>query len=315
MKILIFVFLFFIGCEKQNDKVKIVQKEKQNIFVPKFDANRSWDYLITQTNFGPRNPNSVGHERTLQYLANELKLYADSISLQTFYHTGYNEQLRLTNIFASFNPQNKNRLLLLAHWDTRPRAENDPNPKLRLNPILGANDGASGVAVLLEIANQLKNNKLDFGVDILLVDGEDYGKPSDLANYSIGAKHFVKTKSPTYQPKFAILLDMVGDADLQIPIEINSLKFAPKLIQKIWNIAEELNVHQFVKSPGNEIYDDHISLNESGIPTIDIIDFDYPNWHTSHDAPKSCSKNSLDAVGKVLLNFIYNLPFDEEFLK
>lgn len=205
--------------------------------------------------------------------------------------------------------------MLLAHWDTRPRAENDPNPKLRLNPILGANDGASGVAVLLEIANQLKNNKLDFGVDILLVDGEDYGKPSDLANYSIGAKHFVKTKSPTYQPKFAILLDMVGDADLQIPIEINSLKFAPKLIQKIWNIAEELNVHQFVKSPGNEIYDDHISLNESGIPTIDIIDFDYPNWHTSHDAPKSCSKNSLDAVGKVLLNFIYNLPFDEEFLK
>ncbi len=275
---------------------------------PVFSGKSAYDYLLKQTNFGPRNPNSAGHKLCLQFLESELKQYADKVILQTFTQQGYNETLHLTNVFAQFKPELQQRILLLAHWDTRPRAEEDADPKKRNLPIIGANDGASGVAVLLELARLFKNNPPPIGVDILFTDGEDYGYSSQDGNtdlYFLGAKHFAKTKSTSYTPQYGILLDMIGDRDLQLPLEQNSLRFAPRLMDIIWSTAEEMAVTNFIRVPGESISDDHLPLNEVGIPTIDIIDFQYPHWHTHQDTPDKCSAESLEAVGKVLSAVIY----------
>ncbi|MFA6468641.1 MAG: M28 family peptidase [Bacteroidota bacterium] len=275
---------------------------------PAFDGEKAFTLLKAQTDFGPRNPNSEGHKRCLYFLENELRMHADIVTLQQFSHKGYNETLFLTNIFAQFNPAAKQRLLLVAHWDTRPRAEEDADPAKKDQPIIGANDGASGVAVLLELARMLKSTPPSIGVDILLTDGEDYGDSRKDQNndlYFLGAKHFAKTKNPMYNPQAGILLDMVGDRDLQIPLEQNSMQFAPQIMDIVWSTAEEVHATQFIRVPGEAISDDHLALNEAGIPMIDIIDFQYPYWHTHQDTPDKCSSESLEAVGKVLSAVIY----------
>ncbi len=274
--------------------------------IPRFNGTTAFSLLKDQTDFGPRNPNSIGHTKCLKFLVDELSKNADVVNRQEFTYRGYNnELLTLTNIFASFQPTMTDRILLLAHWDTRPRADMDSDPAKRNQPILGANDGASGVAVLLEMARLFKQLPPPIGVDILLVDGEDYGKEQDLQRYSLGTRHFVDTRNPNYRPRFGILLDMIGDNDLQIPIEQNSLSYAPNVVETIWSAAEKLGVSQFVNSPGEQIFDDHIPLNEGGIPTVDIIDFQYPYWHTLQDTPDKCSAESLEAVGKVMTYVVY----------
>ncbi len=275
---------------------------------PAFSGERAYEYLKAQTNFGPRHPNSAGHTNCLNFLEKELKKSAQSVILQKFSHKGYNETIFLSNVFAQFNPEMERRILLIAHWDTRPRAEEDSNPEMRQLPIIGANDGASGVAVLLELARMFKENPPPIGVDILLTDGEDYGDSQRDGNnelYFLGAKHFARTKKQTYAPQYGILLDMIGDRDLQIPLEQHSMQFAPQLMETVWSTAEELRVTQFIRVPGEAVSDDHLPLNEAGIPTINIIDFQYPYWHTHQDTPDKCSPESLEAVGKVLSAVIY----------
>jgi Zn-dependent M28 family amino/carboxypeptidase len=276
--------------------------------IPSFNGASAYSYLTAQTNFGPRNPSSAGHQQCLNYLTKELENFADTVWLQSFSQQGYNETLRLTNIIASFKPEASSRILLLAHWDTRPRAEQDPDAANRNTPIVGANDGASGVAVLLELARILKDNPPPIGIDILLTDGEDYGFADQDGNddmYFLGARYFAKTKPAGYNPRFGILLDMIGDADLQIPMEQFSMKYAPQIVDQLWNVADEIGIPQFVRVPGEAVSDDHIPLNEAGIPTIDLIDFQYPHWHTTHDTPDKCSPQSLAAVGQVLTTFIF----------
>lgn len=303
--------MFLTSCEqKQPEKQTTQQQTKQNMAktFPVFSGNNAYDYLAKQTNFGPRNPNSAGHKQCLQFLETELKKYSEKVILQHFTEKGYDETLNLTNVFAQFKPELQQRILLIAHWDTRPRADEDPDPKKRDQPILGANDGASGVAVLLELARLFKDTPPSIGVDILLVDGEDYGYSTRDGNtdlYFLGAKYFAKTKSPSYQPEYGILLDMIGDRDLQIPLEQNSLHFAPQLMDIVWTTAEEIGVTNFIRVPGESISDDHLSLNAVGIPTIDLIDFQYPHWHTHQDTPDKCSPESLESVGKVLSAVIY----------
>ena len=305
------LILLFIGCEpKQSEKPASQQQSSKNMTThyPLFSGKNAFDYLLKQTNFGPRNPNSPGHQKCLQFLENELKKYADRVTLQNFNQQGYKESLRLTNVFAQFKPEMQQRILLLAHWDTRPRAEEDADPTKRDQPIIGANDGASGVAILLELARMFKNNPLPIGVDILLTDGEDYGFANQDGNtdlYFLGAKHFAKTKSASYTPEYGILLDMVGDRDLQIPLELHSLRYAPQLLDIVWTTAEEVGVTNFIRVPGDSVSDDHLALNEVGIPTIDLIDFQYPHWHTHQDTPDKCTPESLEAVGKVLSAVIY----------
>ena len=279
--------------------------------IPQFSGNGAFEYLKAQTAFGPRNPNSPGHAACLGYLVSTLKGFADQVRLQEFTHQGYDgEKLRLTNIVASYKPEARERLLLCAHWDSRPRAEYDENQSRRNEPIPGANDGASGVGVLLELARLLKQTPPAIGVDIVLFDGEDYGKDGDHALYLIGSRYFARNKPADYLPRFGILLDMVGDTYLDLPKEANSVKFAPDIVSLVWNTAHELGISQFLEQKGEEILDDHIPLNEAGIKTIDIIDFNYPDdtnryWHTHQDTPEHCSPESLGAVGTVVTHVVY----------
>ena len=280
--------------------------------IPVFDGQFAFKYLIAQTDFGPRTPNSVGHRNCLNYLESEMMKFADAVNLQPFTVTGYKgEALNLTNVISSFNLNATTRILLIAHWDTRPRADQEKDPKRQSKPILGANDGASGIAVLMEIARQLKLHAPAVGVDMLFVDGEDYGKEHDLHYYFLGAKYFAKNLPPGFAPAFGILLDMVGDKQLQIPKDRYSMEQALDIVELVWNTARELNVPEFVNETYRvDISDDHVPLNHAGIKTTDLIDFNYPDdtnryWHTTEDTPDKCSAGSLEAVGKVLVHIIY----------
>lgn len=278
--------------------------------IPKFSGANAFAFLTKQTSFGPRNPNSKGHEQCLAFLENTLRQSADEVHMQSFTAQGYNETLRLTNVIATFNPKATARVLLCAHWDTRPRAEQDTNKAKQQLPLLGANDAASGVAVLLEIARLLKEKSPTVGVDLVFFDGEDYGMESDLSRYFLGSRYFAKNKPADYNPRFGILLDMIGDKFLDIPKEQHSVKFAPDIVDLVWAKAKELGYPQFLDEMGEQVNDDHLQLNEVGIKTIDLIDFNYPDqtnryWHTHDDTPDKCSAESLEAVGTVLTHVVY----------
>ncbi|MGC8594910.1 MAG: M28 family peptidase [Candidatus Kryptoniota bacterium] len=309
--ILLFVLaIMFNSCSKHSETSKTRTMKYPDIPVPSFSGSNAFQYLVAQTNFGPRNPNSIGHTQCLAYLQEELARYADSVQLQSFDVTGYNGLiLHLTNVIAHFNSKSQRRVLLSAHWDTRPRADHEKGGPVD-KPILGANDGASGVAVLLEIARNLKSNPPPVGVDIILWDGEDYGREGDLNNYFLGSRYWAATKPYSYQPLFAVNLDMVGDKQLTLPKEGFSVKYAPDIVNLVWNTAGELGISQFIDRVGDDVYDDHLELDNVGIKAIDIIDFAYPDatnryWHTLEDTPDKCSPESLAAVGRVLLQVIY----------
>lgn len=310
---LVLVFAF-AACSGESPKPREPETQSQSetnmTSIPPFSGERAFEHLRKQVAFGPRNPNSVGHRQCLDYLANTLRQYADEVQLQPFQAQGYNEVLALTNVIARFNPDAKQRILLCAHWDTRPRAEYDTNKTRRNEPILGANDGASGVAVLLELAALLKENPPPVGIDIVLFDGEDYGKEGDLQKYFLGSRYFVKNRPPQYLPAFGILLDMVGDKFLDLPKEQHSMRFAPDIVEMVWSKARELGYTQFLDEIRHEVNDDHLILNQGGIKTINIIDFDYPDpthryWHTHEDTPDKCSPESLEAVGTVVTHIVY----------
>jgi Zn-dependent M28 family amino/carboxypeptidase len=274
---------------------------------PSFDGGNAYNYIVRQCSFGPRNPGSQGHRLCKEFLINELKKSADNVTEQKFYHFDENikKNVQMANIIASFNVSSKKRIMLCAHWDTRPFADRDKNPIKRKQPILGANDGASGVAVLLEIAKILKTNKPNVGIDIVLFDGEDYGHEGT-DNYFLGSKYYVKNNS-NYSPMFGILLDMVGDKDLEIPIEGHSKLYAPDIVNRVWDSAEKIGASAFIRNDGNEVKDDHLILLNAGIRCIDVIDFDYPYWHTTEDTPDKCSPESLQQIGDVLVEIIYSL--------
>ncbi|MFH1010897.1 MAG: M28 family peptidase [bacterium] len=277
-----------------------------NAAVPDFDEDHAFFLLEAQCAFGPRNPGSWGHSQCLEFLQRELSFWADTVFVQRFTHhsQGRRETIELTNIIGRLNPEKRDRILLCAHWDTRPVADHDPKPENRNTPILGANDGASGVAVLLEIARRCALYPPPIGMDIVLFDGEDYGFDGSPDEWLIGSKHFAKNL-PEPAPRFGILLDLVGDRDLRIPMEQASYALARNIVEKVWSVARELNITSFQHEVGQAVYDDHMPLNEVGIPTIDIVDFDYPAWHTLRDTPSACSAKSLDDVGRVLLQVIY----------
>jgi hypothetical protein len=279
---------------------------------PVFSGERALATLHQVVSFGPRNPNSKGHQACSAFLAEQLRLTADSVKIQEFTHRGYNgELLRLKNIVASFSPERTSRILLCTHWDTRPRADRDPDATRREEPISGANDGASGVAVLLELARLFNESPPPIGVDLAFFDGEDYGLEGDTPNYLIGARHFATTKPDDYLPRFGILLDMIGDAQLEIPREGHSMRFAPDIVDLVWDAAAKLGYHQFADWIDEPITDDHLPLNAVGIKTIDLIDFSYPDethryWHTHEDTPDKCSAGSLEAVGSVVAHVVYS---------
>jgi Zn-dependent M28 family amino/carboxypeptidase len=201
----------------------------------------------------------------------------------------------------------KTRVVLFAHWDTRPTADQEQDPQNQLKPIMGANDGASGVAVLLELARVMKKSiPTDLGIQYVLTDGEDVGP--DLSDMFLGAKVYAKTLS-SQKADYGILLDMIGDADLKVPMEPNSMRFAGSLVRDFYAHANKINLGStFTRVLGPTIEDDHIPINEAGLPTMDLIDFSYEPWHTLQDTPDKCSPNSLGKIGKMLQSWLLQNP-------
>lgn len=278
---------------------------------PTFDADRAFKYLQKQCEFGPRPPGSVAHKQTLDYLLSELRKFAREVVAQNFTYQTADGPLDLTNIIAIFGPAGTDpkpadteKVLLAAHWDTRPFADRDPDPEKRHLPILGANDGASGVAVLLELSRAFHSDPPDVQVIMVLFDGEDYGKTTD--EMLLGSRHFARNMDDRWRPEYGILIDMVGDKDLDICIERNSAAAAPDIVKKVWELADELRLEGIYKELGPAILDDHIPLIEVGIKCIDIIDFNYPYWHSVEDTPDKCSSESLGTIGRLLLELIYS---------
>ena len=310
---------FIFSCnEKEEQTIMPSYKINFQNITPIFDADNAFAMIKEQTDFGPRNPNSEGHKNTLAFLSSKLGEYADEVSLQNFEYPGYDgEKLKLTNIIGKFNPEKENRILLCAHWDTRPWADEETEPSLRNIPISGANDGASGVAVLLEIARIISENKLLHGVDIIFFDGEDYGKADDLLNFCLGSKYFSAAIKPDNRPNFAILLDLVGDKNAQFKKELYSIQYAPDIAELVWTTAKKVNANKFINSVGNPIYDDHVPLNSSGIKSINIVDVDYVGhnntnrnfWHTHEDTIDKIGIETLQQVGNVLTKLLYSISF------
>jgi Zn-dependent M28 family amino/carboxypeptidase len=266
-----------------------------------FDADRAYGDLVQQCEFGPRVPGTKAHADCARWLVQVLYESADEVILQSASATVRGERIPLKNIIAEINPRAKRRVLLCAHWDSRPMADHDLDPESRKKPILGANDGASGVAVLLEIARALKGAPPKQRVTIVLFDGEDYGQ--GMAEMFLGSRFFAREwEGPP--PDWAVLLDMVGDRDLRLPPEGFSLQGAPEVVERIWGAAEREGLSAFERTPGPSVMDDHVMLLSRGIPCIDVIDFEYPYWHTLADTPDKCSPKSLEQVGRALLRAI-----------
>ena len=294
----LFLTFIFLGCQSN---------------VPRFDEDHAFSYLVAQCDFGPRNPGSDGYYACLDYLITELDQSANEIILQDFSYQEqrYNKRYNLENIIARFNPDAEFQTVISAHWDTRPWADQEDLRQDRDQPIIGANDGASGVAILLELAKIMGENPPPIGVNLVFFDGEDLGVPGENSTYCQGSRFFAKNL-PIPRPNEAINLDMVGDKQLVLPIERYSLEYHPKLVRHLWDRAKDMGLDAFIGRVDYAIYDDHIPLNEiAGIPSIDLIDFKYPNsyanfWHTMNDIPENCSEESLGQVGALMVDYIYN---------
>lgn len=271
-----------------------------------FDGAAAFRYIETQVGFGPRIPGTAPHQRAAAWLDRLLRARADTLVVQAWTHvTTKGDSLPLTNFIARFNPAAGKRLLLLAHWDSRPIADSPASTDSTV-PVPGANDGGSGVAVLLGVADVLKRTPPAIGVDLLFVDGEDYGDftatPKDVL---IGSRHYAANPVAGPQPLYAVLFDLVADKDLQIFEEGNSLVGAPEVVELVWDTAKDLGyAGTFVASPKHTLIDDHLELQKVGIRAIDVVDFDYPWWHTRDDTIDKVSAASLTIVGDVAVALV-----------
>tara|TARA_B100001027_G_scaffold329_1_gene176 strand:- start:2172 stop:3083 length:912 start_codon:yes stop_codon:yes gene_type:complete len=303
MKKIILIAIFFVGCSSDSSEKKI----------PSFNQKMAFQHLLDQCSYGPRNPGSEGHQEFSKYLEEYLSSLSKNVIIQEFSYTEHltTKKRKGKNLIAQFNLESEERLLLGAHWDTRSLSDEDPDEEKKLLPVLGANDGASGTAVLMELASIFSKNNPPIGIDIVFFDAEDVGINGKPYTFAMGSEYFSKNL-PIEKPNFAIIVDMVGDKFLKIPIERFSYQVNPEMVKEIWGLANDLGLSAFEYRIGYEIYDDHVPLWENAqIPAIDIIDFDYPNlfynyWHTQKDIPENCSPQSLYQVGTLLLNYIYD---------
>jgi len=288
---------------------------------PVFNADSAYSYVAAQTAFGPRTPNSSAHKACAAWLASELERHGAKIYVQNATLTAYNgDKLEASNIIGSFNPDNQRRILLFAHWDTRPYADNETDAILQMQPIDGADDGASGVGVLLEAARLLGASKPDVGVDIIFFDAEDYGTPSFVEEHKpdtwcLGSQFWAKNPhTPDYKAEFGILLDMVGARDATFYKEFTSVRYASQYVERVWAAARELGYGKFfINAKGGAVIDDHqYVINGRRIPCLDIINYDSETdsgfgayWHTHKDNMSIIDKSTLKAVGQTILSVIY----------
>lgn len=274
-----------------------------------FDGPSAFKYIETQVAFGPRIPNTEAHAKMAAWLDSMLRTRSDTLVVQKWDHvTAKGDTLHLTNFIARFNPQATKRLLFLAHWDSRPTADNPKKPQ-KDKPVPGANDGGSGVALLLGVADALRKDSTTLGVDLLFDDGEDYGDfeakpPNDVL---IGARYYAANQLPGPQPLYGVLWDMVAAKDLKIYQEGNSLVGAPEVVERVWDTARELGyATTFIPTPNYTLIDDHLELQKVGIRAIDVVGFDYSEtyWHTPDDTIDKVSAASLQIVGDVAVALV-----------
>lgn len=301
-------------------KVESQPVKQQN--VPAFDADSAWVFVENQVKFGPRVPNSEAHVACGNYLTSELKRFGAQVYEQEATLTAYNgTQLKAKNIIGSYNPENSKRVLLFAHWDSRPYADHDKDPANHKKPIDGADDGASGVGVLLEMARQFSIKSPAIGIDIIFFDAEDYGTPEFVKEYKentwcLGAQFWAKNPHVKgYKADFGILLDMVGAKNASFFKEATSMRYAPQIVEEVWSTARDLGYGKFfINAEGGAITDDHqyVILGRN-IPCIDIIYTDPesdngfgPHWHTQNDTMDNIDRETLKAVGQTVLQVVYN---------
>ncbi|MDT8412583.1 MAG: M28 family peptidase [Vicingaceae bacterium] len=327
--LLLILSFFVFSCEddKKQEKQQTIQPEKpiKTAFIPlekpNFSEDSAYLYVQQQVDFGPRFPNNEAHGKCAIFLKNKLASFGFSTQIQEGKATTFNNKnITIKNIIGTYNPAATKRILLFAHWDTRPFADHDD--KDRTKPILGANDGASGVGILLEVARQINITQPEIGIDIIFFDAEDYGQPSSLMSPSsaetwcLGSQYWARNPHiPGYKADFGILLDMVGGPNPQFTKESISMRYAPNIVRKVWDVAKRLgHQHVFVDK---ETYfvgtDDHQFVNEiANIPSIDIIHFEestgafHQSWHTHDDNMDIIEKTTLKIVGETILGVIYN---------
>ena len=317
------VIFSIISCDNKQNSKPAAQPAPQvkQVVIPDFNADSAYNYVKKQLDFGPRVPGSVAHKQCAEWFVDFFSDKADTVYVQDFRTRLYDGRgIDGKNIIAAFNPEAKKRILLAAHWDSRPFADHDPDKNNWNTPIDGANDGASGVGVLMEIARILNDNPVNIGVDIILFDLEDYGAPYFLNlmtndDWALGSQYWAKNPHIyNYRAYFGILLDMVGASNAKFPKEYYSQQFAPALSNDVWKIARELGYDEyFTNELGHPINDDHIYVNAiARIPMIDIIHLEnnsessfYPYWHTVKDNIEQIDPKTLGMVGDVVVNVLY----------
>ncbi len=296
--------------------------EKVQPVGPDFNADSAYIYLQEQCNFGPRTMNSTAHDKCEKWIIQKFEQYGCKVTTQKATLNGYDgTPLRSTNIIASYNPKATTRIMFCAHWDCRPWADNDPDSTNWHKPIVAANDAASGVGVMIELARILKGSGLELGVDFICFDAEDYGTPQWFEGedpgdtWALGAQYFANNLPEGYAPRYGILLDMVGGVGAKFYREGMSMQYAPAIVKKVWNAARQVGYGSyFPKDDGGMITDDHIPVNQTAnIPCIDVIPY-YPDcaqssfgptWHTIADNMDNIDKNTLKAVGQTMVQVLF----------
>jgi len=276
---------------------------------PEVNGVRAQARVAFQVATGARVPGSAAHARILNWLDVELTRLGGRVERQTFTDSSLGRPLVLTNVIAHFGPAAAPGIVLCAHWDSRPWADQDPDPTFRVLPVPGANDGASGVAVLLEVAELMRRKSPPLPVDLVFFDGEDQGGANEPQGFCLGSRHYARQLGTMGEkPLAAFLFDMVGDRDLEIHPEVQSAERAANLVALVLEGARATGARQFKPDPRYSITDDHIPLLDAGVPAVDIIDFDYPAWHTHRDLPDQTSPASLAAVARVAAWIVYRSP-------
>jgi glutaminyl-peptide cyclotransferase len=272
-----------------------------------FDGKRALDHIRDLCKLGPRISGSEGMRKQQDLLKEHFEKLGGKVEFQRFTarQTSRPNPVAMANFIASWHPDRDRRVILCTHYDTRPRADQEENPRKWDEPFLSANDGTSGVAWLMELARHVKQIPAAVGIDFVLFDGEEYvfDGPQGQDRYFFGSDHFAdeyKRAPPRHRYVGAVLLDLFAHKNAKFPIERNSWDRAAPLVREVWRTAAEVKVDAFLSHFAGPYLDDHLALNRVSIPAVDIIDFDYPHWHKLSDLPENCSAETMEQVAKVL---------------